>query len=549
MAEYTDIADLFPDDHYGLTGIPGLRTYLGEDNPFYEYVKYIRTEMPHGADILGAFQARWRVMLEQVGLNEIADWLMMHVEQRRIRYGPNGPAVHAANPIAYDIWYLYYGGNVLLNSRHPDYAEDEWIEEQIGGQGGITDDNYMYDYFHTTDPSDTLKPLLQPMQDENVDISGGLRGFSSVWGMNPTMVANDSIKDGWRYTIKEARFEVVEWKTKSPYWPMAVGPYDSTTHPPEHLYGPKERASHEPYCGYIAFPVGQLGVMWKISVLTHSTVTESSSGIGPYSTMAQSTSTRPSGTVVHPVDYTTTIEQGGEMLPPFTMATSEVPGELIIDKGWRIADNTMVEFPAEPFEDVDNWKLHYWLRYWIKRDNTEIIPGEFVGLICKPWPLHCWFYQQSSPFVYAGNWVETEFYTSGIVKEVLVAWTDDEEPMPSDGYYDPDEQVSTANGNHYRVWVKGEEMIVESSDWKEYEVGERVGLLKRIRDGSGTNYVSAAGSVAAGPGPGTNFDWQGLKYQKLKGKNTADDDIYTREWVIVPVSFFPDVNSYPNSMS
>jgi hypothetical protein len=531
MSEESYIAEYLPDDGAtDITKLPGLRTFLGETDPFYDYIKAVKTDMPPGANIIGILQTRWRLMWEQAGVGQMADLLLMNVEQRRINLGDKNTErkIQFANPIAYDIWYLYYAGNVLLKSMPSGYSPEEWIIAQINGLEAITEENYMYNFFHSVDPTDTLKPLLQPYEEENVSIyapftASGLRGFSSVWGMDTMTSVQSTVAETWRLAIKEARFETWEWKKRTAYWPAKEGKYDSTTHPPAPLCGPKERAAYEPYCGYIAFPVGQLGVMWKAGLVTNSEM--ESAGHSS----------------VRPVSGETLVEQGGLLLPPFTMATSEVPGELLINKGWLVADDSCGEFPAEPFDGVDNPELHYWLRYWIKRDNTEIVPGEFAALVCKPWPLHAWFYQRSSPMIYAGNWIETEFYTSGIIKEVLEPWTSDD-PMPSDGYYDPDEQVGSANGNHYRIWVKGEEMIVESSDWKEYEVGERVGLLKRTRVGNGSGhdyvYTSPAGAVGSDPGPGTNFDWQGLKYMKLKGKDTPDNAIYKREWIIIPVQFF-----------
>lgn len=535
------IADLLPDGP--------LKDYMTAKNPFYEYIKQVNVEMPPGANITGMLKARLKMLWEHAGMKETAKHLLTGPSPKSVSYAGQ-KTVNIENPIAYDVWYLYYAGNVLLNGRHPEYEEDEWIDHTL---------EFLQSYIQDIDSQEILKPLKQPYEDENTYFSYAgtmARGFSGTWGGTIDSPAPSSIVDGWRYAIKEARFEVMIYgEGANAFWPAGVGPYDSTEHPPDPLYGPKEKEAHEPYAGYIAFPVGQLGVMWKMSLVTQSTLTAAGSSLEPYSLFSL-TGDRPSGSYVHPVDFLTTVQQGGQILPPFDLQKAEAPGELLIDKGYLIADDTMVEFVAEPFKDVDNPPLHYWLRYWIRKDNTEIIPGEFCGLLCRPWPLHCWFYQESSPFLYAGNWVETEFYTSGVVKCVLDPWTETDEngdptPTPSRGendteaYYGPGEDEFDFNvgSKLYVVWVKNEEIIVESSDWKEYEAGERVGLLKVYRDQD--NYGNTLGSVSDYiSGPSDNFSWTDLEWKKLKGKNTPDKDIFTREWVIVPVHFYPDANVY-----
>ena len=177
------------------------------------------------------------------------------------------------------------------------------------------------------------------------------------------------------------------------------------------------------------------------------------------------------------------------------------------------------------FEGLDNPELHQWMRYWITPDNKEIVPGEFVGLLCRPWPLHCWWFQETAPIVYSGNWVETEFYTSGIVKEVL------EPPDPGGnggGDFTPEDNEV---GNRYRVWVKNEEILVKSSDFLEYEEDEQVSLLKTWReggDGSGGGSVGPASETEEASG---NFTWQDLELL-----DTGEE--LTREWVIVPAEFY-----------
>jgi hypothetical protein len=104
-----------------------------------------------------------------------------------------------------------------------------------------------------------------------------------------------------------------------------------------------------------------------------------------------------------------------------------------------------------------------WMRYWIHKDIIPV-PGEFLGVLCRPvaCPPHVWWFQESSPFVYAGNWVETGNLTSGIVTVVTL-----EVDRPDAGI-----------GNQYYVMVQGCEVKIESSDFFTYSVGDRVAVLK-----------------------------------------------------------------------
>lgn len=547
--EYHDIADFLPDDDDtgGVEDLPGIKHYFGEENPFYEYLKAAKTEWPKGANIVGALHLKWKAMWSQLGLKEFADNILTTPEPKQINYGFKNESYRwgTGNPIAYDIWYLFYAGDVILKSKPDDYSDQEWMDEVL--------DKRLESYISEIDTAKTLKPLLQPPRATNVDLypisegggaggsSGGsvtIKGFSGLeqgWPMRSTIVAD------WQHAIKEARFETMVKGygrgvftslkepnpfqiNDEPYWKPKPGEYDSTDHPPLVPYGPKE-PHDKPYAGYIAFPVGPIGVMWQISLASESALSDGK-------------------TNVHPANYETTVIQGNQLLPPFNLKQTKAAGESLIEKGYVTADHSVVELTAERFDEVDNPALHYWLRYWIKADNEIFWPGEFVSLLCRPWPLHCWFYQKSAPLIYSGSWIETEFYTSGVVKCVLEMWTEEGDPpsiskSATEGYYDIEDWDICENARLYVVWVKNEEIIVSSSDWLEYEVGDRVGLLKCVRDGDEATHVNALGAAAENPGPGTHFDWQGLEWFRFEKKSSRDEDMFTKEWVIVPVDFFP----------
>lgn len=422
-----------------------LREFFNAKNPLYDYLLALKTEMPHGADIVGALGERMKALWKQAGgpeggLDFFADRFVFSPGDQTRNFGDeNNPAkVGLGAVIAYDVWYLAGAGNVLT----------------FGGKSQADTMSMLTAFFESVDDA---KPLKIP-------------GGHSSPGLAPG-VSVGPVTDQGAYVIKEARFET--------FLNGNGAAYDSA--------GPA--GGKNDLVGYIAIPIGPLGVMWRISLATESSLT---SGLSSN---------------VYPSSGDNKTIPGGELLPPFDLTLRETCGEMIMDKGYLLDDDTTCEM----FSDDTAYPPHKWLRYWIKSDSNTIVPGEFAGVLCRPWPLHCWWHQETAPFVYAGNWIETEFYTSGIVKEVS----------------SPDGET----GNRYKVWVKNEEITVKSSDFLEYEVGDRVGLLKTYRDGDGGS--SYGGSMTpAGPGGGTtNFSWEELELQDTGSSLNT-------EWVIIPVDFF-----------
>lgn len=504
------------------------------EHPLARYIQ--RVKQGYASQLSGGLSPKRQASWDMMGRTEVADTLVFDPGNRQSSPrspGPLSPKVSLGKPIDYDTWYLFWAGNILRKG-HADFSLEEWITRSL---------EKMEAYFLAVDPAGVLRALKQPVQAENVDriqSSGGvypvgvsILGFS---GMSAGPVSRDIIAD-WKYTVKESFFETI-LETNTPFYPSLAReksvpferyvPQGLQPMPPKPDTAPYQVGPKDPhtdgYSGYIAFPVGAMGTMWQMAVATGSALANGSiSGVRPY-------------------DAQTAIVSGGELLPPFDMIRSDVPGHKLLDKGYLVSDDTTVEYPAQPFPDMDNPKAHGWFRYWIKKNNVEIIPGELVALVCRPYPNHCWWFQESSPIVYAGNWIETEFYTSGIVKEVIEPWISDD-PMPATGYYDPDLQVSKGvDGNHYRVWVKNEELILESSDFLEYEVDDTVGILKTWRDEDVNNGGYVFSSDEAKP---KNFNWMDLQFFNLEGKNTDDNDLFITDWVLVPVAFY---ESSGNSM-
>jgi hypothetical protein len=111
--------------------------------------------------------------------------------------------------------------------------------------------------------------------------------------------------------------------------------------------------------------------------------------------------------------------------------------------------------------------LRWWVRYNFLEDlNGSPLqfpyPGEFLGLAVRLMPDRFWDKQKSNPFLFSGNWMDTIYYTSGIIKEILEPTADT--PYPT-----------------YTVqWRKDTYTPVRPTDFTEYKVGDRVTLLKDV---------------------------------------------------------------------
>jgi hypothetical protein len=119
---------------------------------------------------------------------------------------------------------------------------------------------------------------------------------------------------------------------------------------------------------------------------------------------------------------------------------------------------------GEPFPATPKW----WFRVQIMdnapdgTNNTFPVPGEFLGLGVKIWPGKYWGHQKSSPFVYAGNWMDTVYYTQVLITEVVDPT--DEVPYPT----------------YKALWHGKTEITIYSSDFSEYKVGDQVAVVKDV---------------------------------------------------------------------
>lgn len=153
------------------------------------------------------------------------------------------------------------------------------------------------------------------------------------------------------------------------------------------------------------------------------------------------------------------MEGGDKPVPPLPETLfSETEGVvLLFNKFWLGYEN------VEPFtrglEGLPGPKHDWWTRLnLVEHDassNTMPTPGEFVGTVIHISPNLPWGWQETTPFVFSGNWMETVFYSSAIVVAVIDSVT-------------------------YTVQYCGKHVEAKASDYARYEVDDRVAVLKGV---------------------------------------------------------------------
>jgi hypothetical protein len=241
------------------------------------------------------------------------------------------------------------------------------------------------------------------------------------------------------------------------------------------------------------FPVGQLGVMEVIS-------------------MFQETELEVEGFTLKPDEVPVQITET-QLFPPMEHAGENRSfGKYLIESGYIIPNEvkSQVEIMSSVYIPEKDYTRNVapksWTKLWIKKTDKFPVPGEFIGILCKPvaCPPHVWWFQESTPFLYAGNWVETQNLTSGVITQVTLEVN----------------RIDRGIGNEYWVKVNGIEFIAYASDFKLYEVDERVAVLKRWTIGSKTE---------------RSFTWKDQRDGTHPVKNQV-----SLEFMIIPITFYKE---------
>jgi hypothetical protein len=374
----------------------------------------------------------------------------------------NDPPRAIAAPTSFDLWYLWYHMNFLAN-----YYSHE-------GEAA-----YHFDY----------KPYLAANMDF-LTLLAGLRPLKILKNI-PAPITEAGV-DYWTqqagpgYDTWKMR---EEWMNNGVFWINTMA-FELKTASQTVQYasdGPKDFMPNN-YVGYITFPIGQLGVMEVISIMQETelkgykfTAVDSLSTYWPKAAATLEDKDKPA--LQSPPEIFPDMKDGkGNPLA----GQNYCYGRHLVESAYMIPDKPVPSqnsvnsesggaYAPVPKNDVELFssnnkdygedvKPKFWMRYWIHKDSTLPVPGEFVGILCRPVaaPPHVWWFQESSPFLYAGNWMETGNLTSGVITAVTL------EAARTDG----------GTGNQYKVKVQGCEIVVDASDFLLYSIGDRVAVLK-----------------------------------------------------------------------
>ena len=358
-------------------------------------------------------------------------------------------------PVASDVWYLFADDTVIpyvdRNSRQINEEKTRLLEE------------YLLPLLERI--LNDLKPLRRPMR--AVDIQNGV--------------------NNGRYTLKRMRFEA--WNPRqSQRFPGAPSYYDRI-------------GSHveiNQTCAYLSFPVGPMGCMQVLSIVVPE-VTVAMRNTGQWSD-----------------DFT--LDVGGSrghgwggLFPHVVNSDDNRCVGLHIVESMYIPASPQIEYPAPHYYGSDEQTAHQWLRYYLKKDDVWPTPGTHVFMLGRPSPLHCWWFQESSPLAFAGGVFETAYYTSATVVRTLTQA----------------EAGVGVVGQILLVEIYGQQLYVRASDFYPYQDGERVALLKHV---GSTNF---------------SFHWgQCVDYAEVSARNAATSTTTAQPYVVcegllvVPVSFY-----------
>jgi len=150
---------------------------------------------------------------------------------------------------------------------------------------------------------------------------------------------------------------------------------------------------------------------------------------------------------------------GGDAVAPLPTTFFSKPSGVVLlfNKIWLGGINVLpftTGLSGYPVPD-HNW----WIRFNLveTEDNSNVgpTPGEFMGIVIWVFPNLPWGWQETSPFIYSGNWMETVYYTTAKVTEVVDETT-------------------------YKVLYHDKEVEARSSDYAIYNVDDRVAILKGV---------------------------------------------------------------------
>jgi hypothetical protein len=384
----------------------------------------------------------------------------------------------ASAPVAHDLWYLF------------------------------AHDNFMAKYYGTPDD---YRDYYEYLADKMSFLPEGLKPIKTVRDLEKHLLVDKYFN---AYEMRER----ADWSNNGIYWINTIAfelwQFGKGCKYPSDGPSVEADAAGE-YVGYLSFPIGQLGTMEIISLFAETWI----SGY-KFTGVDSSSSYWPKAVAVIEDDKKPIAIEAPLIFPP----TNEhgCYGRHLIERGYRRPDtvetnqNTLNSEGMTAYAPVANRDVELfskkmtayaeevepklWMRYWIHKDDTLPVPGEFIGILCKPivTPPHVWWFQESSPVLYAGNWVETNYFTSGIITAIT----------------EEGDRIDGGIGNIYTVKIQGCEVLVEATDFCSYSIGDRVAIVK-----IGTSVDS--------------FTWNDQYHFKEE-----DEGVKKTDFIIVPATFY-----------
>jgi hypothetical protein len=402
--------------------------------------------------------------------NVLAEYVALQESVRHIILEPGDYVVtgddsrYSSAPIAYDMWYLNQHENLITIIVNNDKDSIKaYLDQNL---------SFLSDKLLGIKPLKTISNIDQLLINEELLYPTPLEHQFMITYVN----------DG-EYFINKLAFEV---------WLKNLGCQYSSD-------GPKQNDVND-YCGYLAVPVGQHGAMEVISVFQETDFDD------PAFLVEENEKAQ--------------VVTSPDLFPPTSpwdfIGNNNCYGRHLIENGYLVPEEAInkVEYFAEPIPEdkYESVAPKFWMRFWFHKDEAFPVPGEFVGILCRPLipPPHIWWFQESSPFLFSGHWVETNNLTSGKITGIT------EETDRTDG----------GIGRQYSIKIHGYEVLVDASDFLSYTIGDRVGVLKKE-----TVYELATKSFTWKDEEETKFGYAGL----LK---LADVGQVKTKYEIIPISFY-----------
>lgn len=239
--------------------------------------------------------------------------------------------------------------------------------------------------------------------------------------------------------------------------------------------------------GYIEFYIGAPDAMRSMYLVRETK--------GEISTVVDRSGDKSPNNLLPPeVDLNTDIEIPDEVIKLTDRNVSMDERVVIGDiNGFYVYDKGAKKYKKLEEQEGSEDKTYFKLRYYLTNEDKYPIAGELIAIAVIPMYHrgNKWFYQDTSPFIFSGQWIDTTFYSSGVVKEII-------------------------GEGKYKVICKDKEVIAEASDFKEYKVDERVALVIKDNIGSNEQYMTAE---------------KLKKLEELKGEG---------DYKIVPFSFYEE---------